>query len=86
MHIDFRADLELSGELIRYKHGHGGVWIPEELSGNDSWMERNEKSVLEHYALDLSGAWVIHRLSFPWEGHRKTELQSLRLKLEREKK
>jgi len=85
MNIGFRADLELNGELIRYKRGRGGVWIPEELSGNDSWMERDEKSILEHYGLDMSRAWVIRRLSFPWEGRRKVELQTLQLKLEREK-
>ena len=85
MQIGFRADLELNGELIRYKRGRGGVWIPEEMSGNDSWMERDEKSVLEHYGLDMSKAWVIRRLSFPWEGRRKVELQTLQLKLEREK-
>lgn len=84
-HIGFRADLELNGELIRYKRGRGGVWIPEELSGNDSWMDRDEKSILEHYGLDMSKAWVIRRLSFPWEGRRKVDLQTLILKLEREK-
>ena len=85
MQIGFRADLELNGELIRYKRGRGGVWIPEALSGNDSWMERDEKNVLEHYNLDMSRAWVIRRLSFPWEGRRKVELQTLQLRLEREK-
>lgn len=85
MHIGFRANLELNGELIRYKRGRGSVWIPEALSGNDSWMERDEKGVLEHYGLDMSKAWVIRRLSFPWEGRRKVDLQTLQLKLEREK-
>ena len=85
MQIGFRAELELNGETIKNKRGRGGVWIPEELSGNDSWLENDGKWILEHYGLDGSKAWVIRRLSFPWEGRRKVEVQSLRLKLEREK-
>ena len=83
--IGFRAEAELNGEIVKNKRGRGGVWIPEELTGNDSWLENDEKWILEHYCLDHSKAWVIRRLSFPWEGRRKAELQTLRLKLEREK-
>jgi len=85
LHIGFRVEIELNGESIRNKRGRGGVWIPEELSGNDSWLERDEKWILEHYGLDLSKACVLRRLTFPWEGRRKVELQSLRLRLERDK-
>ena len=85
MHIGFRAEIKLNGEIIRNKRGRGGVWIPEELAGNDSWMERDGKWILEHYGLAPSKAWVIRRLTFPWEGRRKVELKTLQLKLEREK-
>jgi len=85
IHIDFRAEIELNGEIVRNKRGRGGVWVPEELAGNDSWLNRDKKQILEHYGLDLSKAWVIRRLTFPWEGRRKVELQSLRIRLEREK-
>ena len=85
MNIGFRAEIELNGENIKNKRGRGGVWIPEALSGNDSWLERDGKWILEHYGLDPSKAWLIRRLSFPWEGRRKVDVQTLRLKLEREK-
>lgn len=85
MQIGFRAEIELNGETIRNKRGRGGVWIPEELAYNDSWLEQDEKWILEHYGLDLAKAWVIRRLTFPWEGRRKVDIQSLRLRLEREK-
>lgn len=85
MNIDCRAEIELNGEQLRNKRGRSGVWIPEDLAGNDSWMERDEKWILEHYGFDLTKAWVIRRLTFPWEGRRKVEIQSLRLKLERDK-
>ena len=83
--IDFRAEIELNGEVIRRKRGRGGVWIPEELTGDDARSNNEEKWILEHYGLDLTKAWVIRRLTFPWKGRRKVELQTLRLKLEREK-
>ena len=85
IHIGFRSELELNGENIKNKRGRGGVWIPEELAGNDTWLNSDEKWILEHYGLDLTKAWVIRRLTFPWKGRRKVELQTLRLKLEREK-
>jgi len=85
LNIGFRAEIELNGQVIRRKRGRGGVWIPEALSGNDSYLGSDEKWILEHYGLDLSKAWVIRRLTFPWKGRRKVELQSLNLKLEREK-
>ena len=61
IHIGFRAEIELNGEVIKNKRGRGGVWIPEELAGNDSWMGNDEKWILEHYGLDRSKAWVISR-------------------------
>lgn len=85
MNIDCRAEIVLNGEQLRNKGGRSGVWVPEEFAGNDSWMERDEKWILEHYGFDLTKAWVIRRLTFPWEGRRKVEIQSLHLKLERDK-
>lgn len=85
IHIGFRAEIELNREIFKNKRGRGGVWIPEELAGNDSWLNSDEKLILEHYDLDRSKAWVVRRLTFPWKGRRKVELQTLRLKLEREK-
>jgi len=83
--VGFRAEIELNGESIQNKRGRGGIWIPENLVGNDSWINREEQWILEHYGLNLSKAWVIRRLAFPWEGRRKVGVQSLRIQLKREK-
>ena len=48
-------------------------------------MENDEKWILEHYGLDLSKAWGIRRITFPWKSHRKVDLQTLQLKMERKK-
>ena len=37
--VGFRAELQLNGESLKDKRGRGSVWIPEELAGNDSWLE-----------------------------------------------
>ena len=83
--IGFRADIVLNGEVIRNKRGRGGAWIPQELTGDDTWESCEEKWFLEHYALDLSKAWIIRRLTFPWEGRRKIEPKTFRIRLERNK-
>ena len=85
VNVGFHAKLELNGEILREKRGRHGTWVPEELVSENFWMENDEKWILEHYGLDLSKAWGIRRLTFLWEGRRKVELQSLQLKLEREK-
>ena len=85
VNIGFRVHLELNGEIIREKQGRHGTWVPEDLVSENFWMENDEKWILEHYGLDLSKAWGIRRITFPWKGRRKGELQSLQLKLEREK-
>lgn len=85
VNIGFRVKLELNGEIIKEKQGHHGTWVPEDLVSKNFWMENDEKWILEHYGLDRSKAWVIRRITFSWKGRRKAELQSLQLKLEREK-
>lgn len=85
LNIGFKAEIELNGEVIRRKRARGGTWIPEQLTGDDAWVNNEEKWFLEHYGLDLSKAWVIRRITFPWKGRRKVELQTLRLKLERDR-
>ena len=85
VNIGFHVKLELNGEIIKEKQGCHGTWVPEDLVSENFWMENDEKWILEHYGLDLSKAWVIRRITFSWKGRRKAELQSLQLKLEREK-
>lgn len=85
VNIGVHTKLELNGEIIKEKRGCHGTWVPKELVSENFWMENDEKWVLEHYGLDLSKAWGIRRITFPWEGHRKIELKTLRLTLEREK-
>lgn len=85
VNIGFHVKLELNGEIIKEKQGCHGTWVPEDLVSENFWMENDEKWILEHYGLDLSKAWVIRRITFSWKERRKAELQSLQLKLEREK-
>ncbi len=83
--IDFRPELVLNGETLRHKHGHGQTWISSDIIGDDSWEDSSGRWVLEHYGLDLTKAWIIRRCTFISEGLRKVDIQSLELRLERDK-
>lgn len=83
--VEFRPKLTVNGELLRNSSGPGQTWISSDILGNDIREERYGRWILDHYGLDTTKAWVIRRCSFIWEEHRKVEIDSLTLSLERDK-
>lgn len=83
--VDFDSTLVVNGKEVQQKQGCGMTWIPE------SWLPEEEENapeaaqLLEHYHLDSSKAWVFQRFSYPWKRSGKTKLNTLEVKLERNK-
>lgn len=83
--IDFRPELIWNSELLRRKCGSGQSWVPSCIVGEATWEDSEALWILEHYHLDTAKAWAICRCTFPREGRRKIDIESLKLHLERDK-
>ena len=83
--IGFSAEMIMNGEVLHWKSARSLAYVPENICGNDNWQEAEALWVLSHYNLDLSKAWVVRRCTFPWEERRTVHLESLDLKLERDR-
>lgn len=83
--IGFRGDIILNGETLPVSRGSNLTYVPSHLRGDDDWEEPETIWVMEHYNLDSSKSWVIRRCTFPWEGRRSVEPETLKLKLERDR-
>lgn len=83
--VDFHSKIIWNGTEISQKQGYGLSWIPESCLPDEMENEPEAKALLAHYNLDASCAWVFQRFSYPWKSRRKPKMQSLELKLERER-
>lgn len=81
--VDFRFEVLLNGKPLKRYRGQGISRIPESCLQDGMYVESEAKQVLEHYGLDLSRGWMIHRCSFPWATKRKPNIKSLELILKR---
>lgn len=69
------AELTVNGQTLRQERGCSLCWDPLYAEGNG----RENKRVREHYGLDELDGWYIERISFPWKGKKKADIQSLSL-------
>lgn len=84
LNIDFDAILTYGGEKLKTTYGCGTVWVPSACVGNAFSTENDAKEMLLHYGYDLSRAWSVRRMSFPWNGKRPKKLGAISLKLMRD--
>ena len=75
MTLDFQPVLRLNGKSLNFSHGCGASYIPCLPGG--SAADRDAQRILEHYQLDTSFGWVIHRFSYPWTTRKKPEIKQL---------
>lgn len=63
LNMDVDVQAVLNGETLTGAHGCGLSWIPPECLGPDGPLgaEDDAKQVVEHYELDPSRGWAIHR-------------------------
>lgn len=78
----FRTEVNLNGKTLKPKHGIGMVWNPYQPSG--WYVGVDERAFVEHYGLDKTCGWSLHRVSFPWETKRRPQMKSLRIRMEQE--
>lgn len=84
LNLDFRSMLTVNGKELRSEHGCGCTWIVPSCLPEGFKADHNAKEILEHYDLDPSRCWAIHRVSYGWTASRKPEIRSVRLHLEQD--
>lgn len=78
MEDGFRAVLWVNGRRIPESHGCGVCWNPLYPEEND----KETKRVTEHYRLDRTDGWSVHRVCFPWDKAEKPQTLTLTLAAE----
>ena len=78
----FHPRVLLNSRELRQSHGCAVTWNPCLPDGEDCELEA--KWVLEHYGLDGSYGWIIHRGSFPWGSARRPKIRTLSVTLAQE--
>ncbi len=83
LNVEFDPKIILNGKELRSDHGYSLSWIPKSCLNGEYQVELETKHVLEHYDLDLSRGWSIHRYCFLWATKRVPNIQSLKLTMKR---
>lgn len=83
LEIKFNSKLSVNREVLLPKTGSGLSWIPPKYLSSDVKNVEEAEAVLQHYGLDASAAWSLHRWSYPWKEAKLKRIQSMDLKLER---
>lgn len=83
LNIEFTPKVKLNGKELQEDYGCAISWIPVECLEEDICNEAEAKIVLEHYGLDASKAWSIHRYTFLWNTKRIPKMKSLYITMER---
>lgn len=84
LETDFRATVTVNGNVMRQKRGNGMCWIADSCLNGEERNRTETQAFLEHYSLDKSRCWSIHRTSFPWATSRKPAVKTIELHLKRE--
>ena len=83
LNAEFEAHVTLNGKELQSDRGYGVSWIPASCLNEEFQNEREAKHILEHYGLDPSRGWTIHRYSFLWATKRAPIIKSLNLSMQR---
>lgn len=84
LNLDVAVSAVLNGKILRQKHGCGTFWVPVSCQEPDEASSPEVELVLDHYRLDRSYGWAIHRSALPWATRKKPlHVRDFRLCLER---
>lgn len=81
--IDFSPHFSINGKVVQAKHDCGINWIPTGCIAEGTENPREAKQLIEHYRLDETKAWSLHRWSCPWATLKKPTIKSFKVRLER---
>ena len=73
----------VNGKTLPCCHGCSITWLPAACVPEGCRGEREAEAMLDHYGLDESRGWSVHRCCYPWATARKPKLKRLTLELER---
>lgn len=79
---DFHSHVLLNGGQLRCSRGCAVTWNPCLPDGEFGDLEG--RWAMEHYGLDRTCGWIIHRGSFPWNSLRRPKIRTLNITLEQE--
>jgi len=82
--INFRFDFYVNKKKLNSYSGESINFIPENLLPDDVKNSLESNYVVNHYNLDKTKGWSIHRYSIPWITKKKPELKEVKLILKRD--
>jgi len=85
LHTSFNGHVTLNGHKLQSDHGCGLPWIPESCLADGLRRETEAIHIIEHYGLDDRLAWSIQRSSYLWGETNGSDIQSLVVRMERER-
>lgn len=85
LNVSFHGHLCLNGRELQSDHGCGLVWLTDDCQPYGCCRDAEAQSALEHYGLDMDRAWAIHRWSYRWGETNGLDIQSLAVRMERQR-
>ena len=81
----FNGHITLNGHELRRDHGCGLPYLPASCLPDDCLQETKATRIMEHYGLDDRLAWSLQRSSYRWGEVNGLDIQSLMVRMERER-
>ena len=85
LHTSFIGRVTLNGHKLKMDHGCGLPWIPESCLFDGLCQETTAVEIMKHYGLDDRLAWYMHRSSYRWDEVNGLDIQSLSVRMERQR-
>lgn len=85
LNVHFYGRAALNGQPLQNGHGCGLSWLTEYCLPQGSRHDAETKRILEHYGLDENKAWAIRRWSYEWGETNGCDIQSLAVRMERQR-
>ena len=85
LNVSFHGHAHLNGQELQSDRGCGLVWLTDYCQPDGCCRDAEAQSALEHYGLDMNRAWAIHRWSYRWGETNVFDIQSLVVRMERQR-
>ena len=85
LNVSFHGHVRLNGKELQSDRGCGLVWLTDECQPDGCCRDAEAQSIMEHYGLDMNRAWSIHRWSYRWGETNGLDIQSLAVRMERQR-
>lgn len=85
LNVSFDGHITLNGQELQSDRGCGVSWLTKACLPQGSCSDAETELILEHYGLDTERAWSIHRCSYRWGEANVLDIQSLTVRMERQR-